>query len=34
MYGAFAVVGFGMPCALVYSVREPYSLTWAEVVAN
>jgi hypothetical protein len=34
MYGVFAAVIFGIPCALLYSVREPYSLNWPQIVAN
>lgn len=34
MYSAFAAVVFGIPCALLYSVREPYSLSWPQIVAN
>jgi hypothetical protein len=34
MYGAFAAAVFGVPSAILYSVREPYSLTWPQLVAN
>jgi hypothetical protein len=34
MYSAFAAAVFGIPGAILYSVREPYSLTWPQLVAN
>src|SRR5436305_560393 len=34
MYGAFAAAVVGIPCALLYSVREPYSLSWTQLVTN
>jgi hypothetical protein len=33
MYSAFAA-SFGIPYALLYSVREPYSLSWPQIVTN
>jgi hypothetical protein len=34
MYSAFAAAGVGIPCAILYSVREPYSLSWTQLVTN
>jgi hypothetical protein len=34
MYSAFAAAVVGIPCAILYSVREPYSLSWTQLVTN
>jgi hypothetical protein len=34
MYSAFAAAGVGIPCAILYSVKDPYFLSWTQLVTN
>jgi hypothetical protein len=34
MYSALAATIVGIPCAILYSVRKPYSLSWTQLVTN